>query len=528
MKRVAGVTAALMLAMQMRVVGYGAVTNNASAWAVPHIQKAEALGLVQNDLLQDAKAAITRQEFCHMMIQFYEKVTGKTAEPAAENPFADCADEDVLAAYGLGIVSGIEPNYFYPQRTLTREQMAIMMVRTLEVCGVDMLSYAKYNPFTDTKTLNKNAIKHINKAYGAGLISGYDAKTFAPKKALSVQEAVATFVSSYQFYETTKQSIPSAQKAEQPKQEALKPQQPKTEEPKAEQPKAEQPKAEQPKQEEPKSQKQEIPQATATNEIRLGDKTIVMGQTTEQIKATFGEPTRIDKNMEGKERYVYANDWKQYFFVTFENDMAVELFTPTENFVCQDAKGGMQLEQLSDNYRLSSIDNFANMENDDVVVKLPVDHQNVVRGLLVQTKAYAKTEHFTESLDSATQAYLQAEAKDLVQAIRAKEGVPLLVSHEKMDLVATAHSEDMAKNNYFAYNSQNGTTPFQRMQAERLQFHTATEVIVKHRGEIPQLYTALLRVPAKQNTVADSHMTQMGVGIGNQGKTVYLTIDLSN
>lgn len=498
MKRVAGVTAALMLAMQMRVVGYGAVISNASDWAVPHIQKAEALGLVQHDLLQDAKADITRAEFSRMMVQFYEKATGKTAEPVAENPFADCTDKDVLAAYGLGIVSGIEPNHFYPQRTLTREQMAIMMVRTLEVCGVDMLSYAKYNPFTDTKTLNKNAIKHINKAYGAGLISGYDAKTFAPKKALSVQEAMATFVSSYQFYETTKQTIPSV------------------------------PKAEEPKTEQTETTKQEVSQTVADNTVRLGDKSITLGQTTAQVKATFGEPTRIDKTVEGKDRYIYANDWKQYFFVTFEDDMAVELFTPTENFTFQDVKGGMQLEQLSDSYRLSNIDNFANMEHDDVVVKLPVDHQKVVRGLLIQTKAYAKTEHITESLDNATQAYLQAQAKDLVQAMRAKEGVSPLESHEKMDLVATAHSEDMAKNNYFAYNSQDGTTPFQRMQAERLQFHTATEVIVKHRGEIPQLYTELLRMPAKQNTVVDSHMKQMGIGIGNQGKTMYLTIDLSN
>lgn len=519
MKRVAGVTAAVMLSMQMSVVGYGAVTNNASAWAVPHIQKAEALGLMDHDLLQDAKGAITRQEFCHMLIQFYEKTTGKTAQPVAENPFTDCTDQDVLAAYGLGVVSGIEPNHFYPERTLTREQMTIMLVRTMEVCGVDMLSYAKYNSFADTKTLNKNAIKHINKAYGAGLISGYDAKTFAPKKALSVQEAVATIVGSYQFYETIKQPVIPETKPEETKPEETKSKEIKTETvvvPEPTKPEIVEP------------QKQDVKQITQNNEIRLGDKTIALGQTTEQIKAIFGEPTRIDKTVEGKQRYVYANDWKQYFFVTFENDVAVELFTTSDDFVFQNVKGGVQLEQLPKDYRLSNIDYFANMENDAVVVKLPLDNHKVVHGLFMQTKEYAKTEHLNESIDRTTQAYLQAEAKDLVQAMRAKAGVKSLESHEKMDLVATAHSEDMAKNNYFDYDSQNGTTPFQRMQAERLQFHTATEVIVKHRGEIPQLYTELLRVPAKHNTVVDSHMTQMGIGIANMGKTIYLTIDLCN
>ena len=513
MKRVAGVTAAVMLSMQMSVMGYGAVTDNASAWAVPHIQEAYTLGLVTDDLLQDAKGAITRQEFCHLLVQFYEKTTGKTAQPVAENPFTDCDDKDVLAAYGLGIVSGIEPNLFYPDNTLTREQMAIMLVRTMEACGLDMLSYAKYNPFADTKNLHANSVKNINKAYGAGLITGYDTQTFAPKKALSVQEAVAMFVGSYRFYETSKKQTET--------QPTVKPEDTKVEPPKTEPQKQEETQTTQP-------QKQEQPQTTQNYDIRFGDKAITLGQTAQQIKAVFGEPTRIDQNMMGAERYVYASDWTQYFFVTFEKGVAVELFTTSDDVMFQGVTGGMTFEQLPKAYRMSNTDNCALMEDDAVTVRLPLDDKKVVHGLLIQTAEYAKTEHLAETIDKGLRASLEAEAKDLVQSIRVKQGHNTLRTHEKMDLVARAHSEDMAAKDYFDYNSQDGATPFQRMQAQGLQFHTATEVIVKHRGEIPQLYTELLRAPVKYNTVLDGHVAQMGVGIANRGKTMYLTIDLCN
>ena len=80
----------------------------------------------------------------------------KTAAVPEENPFSDCNEPAALKAYGLGIIAGVEPGTFAPENPLTREQMAIMLVRTLEKVGVDMSLYAKKNPF---KYKNANSIK---------------------------------------------------------------------------------------------------------------------------------------------------------------------------------------------------------------------------------------------------------------------------------------------------------------------------------------------------------------------------------
>ena len=64
------------------------------------------------------------------------------------------------------------------------------------------------------------------------------------------------------------------------------------------------------------------------------------------------------------------------------------------------------------------------------------------------------------------------------------------------------------------------------MQESNLSFHTATEVIARSRGEVVQLYAELIRSAAKNNSVFDNTVTQVGIGIANRGKTLYATVDL--
>ena len=61
-----------------------------------------------------------------------------------ESPFDDCTDADITAAYEAGIIGGIEKGVFGPDRVLTREQMAIMIARTLKVCNIDLTAEPFY------------------------------------------------------------------------------------------------------------------------------------------------------------------------------------------------------------------------------------------------------------------------------------------------------------------------------------------------------------------------------------------------
>lgn len=479
MKRLVGVTVTALLSVSVCFTAFGAVSTNASPWAVPHMEQAYSLQLISAPLLQQAQDTMSRVEFSEIAVAFYEKTTGTTAPLPEENPFSDCNEPAALKAYALGIIAGMEPGKFAPENPLTREQMAIMLVRTLEKTGVDMSLYAKKNPFTDTKNINAATVSYIDKAYGADLISGYQDGTFDPKKTLKVQEAVTAFLSAYTFYEGVQNgtSVPKGD-------------------------------------------------AVMAKNVTINGKELTLGQTTEEITATFGAPTRIDETVYGLDRYIYDGDG--YFWVTFENDSAVEFFTPSSGFAYQGIKGGTVLKDTSNVDSISNVDHCAVMNSEYASARIPLDYENQICGLLLQTKEFASKDALTGSLNNEQKADIEKELLEIINVQRKEAGLTVLTEIEGLDETAGAHSAEMVSKKYFDYKSKDGKTPFQRMMENGVQFHTASEVIATTRGDVVQLYTELLRTAAKQDSVMDSTMTQVGIGVDNDGKTLYLTIDLCN
>lgn len=479
MKRLVGVAVTALLSVSVCFTAFGAVSTNASPWAVPHMEQAYSLQLITAPLLQQAQDTMTRVEFSEIAVAFYEKVTGTTAPMPKENPFSDCDEPAALKAYGLGIIAGVEPGTFAPENPLTREQMAIMLVRTLEKVGVDMSLYAKKNPFTDAKNISATTVSYIDKAYGAGLISGYQNGTFAPKNTLKVQEAVTAFLSAYTFYEGVQNGTSV------PKGDAL-----------------------------------------MAKTVAINGKELTLGQTIEEVQATFGAPTRIDETVYGLDRYIYAGDG--YFWVTFENDAAVEFFIPSSKFQYQGIQGGTVLNDASHVDSISNVDHCAVLNGEYASARIPLDYENQICGLLLQTKEFASKDALTGSLSGAQKTDIEKELLEIINIQRQEAGLAALTENEGLDQTASAHSTEMVKEKYFDYKSKDGKTPFQRMMENNVQFHTASEVIATTRGDVVQLYTELLRTAAKHNSIMDSTMTQAGIGVANDGKVLYLTIDLCN
>ncbi|SCY90844.1 S-layer homology domain-containing protein [Alkaliphilus peptidifermentans] len=110
------------------VAGYEGI----SSWAVPEINEAIENNLITDKVMVDFGRDITREEFCELAIKLYEKMSGKTAQPSASNPFTDTKNPEVLKAYNLGIVQGVAPDKFAPNNSITRQEIATMLVRTLK------------------------------------------------------------------------------------------------------------------------------------------------------------------------------------------------------------------------------------------------------------------------------------------------------------------------------------------------------------------------------------------------------------
>ena len=260
--------------------------------------------------------------------------------------------------------------------------------------------------------------------------------------------------------------------------------------------------------------------------VTINGKELTLGQTTEEVKGTFGAPTRIDETVYGLDRYIYTGDG--YFWVTFENDAAVEFFTPSSKFQYQEIKGGGVLNDASHVDSISNVDHCAVLNGEYASARIPLDYENQICGLLLQTKEFAAKDALTGSLSGAQKTDIEKELLEIINVQRKEAGLAVLTENQGLDQTAADHSTEMVKEKYFDYKSKDGKTPFQRMMENNVQFHTASEVIATTRGDVVQLYTELLRTAAKHNGIMDSTMTQAGIGVANDGKVLYLTIDLCN
>jgi len=490
MKRFAAILLAGILSVSAAIPAFAAVETNASKWAFSSMEYAYENGIVTEAELQKATSPMSRQEFCGAVMGFLESVTGIERKATIKSPFSDCDDPIVTAAYEAGVIGGVEPGVFAPDRTLTREQMAIMIARTLKVCNLGLEEDAKENPFVDTKNLYDSSNRYIDQLYGAEIVNGYDDNTFGPFREMTVQEAVVSFVRAHRYIMTGMAYDPDAVV----------------------------------------ETEQETAEGTAvqmeTEKVEVCGKPIWLGWTEAELKEVWGEPDRIEISVYGLDRYIYVNDYVNYFFVTFEDGKIVEIFVPGRDYsyIGMDGEGTMaDIRNLS---FVSIMEHSGVINNENSEARLPMDYEGQLCGLLLQTKDFAVNKDPKSTLHHDTKLDLEAQLLDLIQVCRKERGVELLVWDRPLFDVARAHSEDMVSEKYFDYNSPDGTTPFGRIMERGKTFFAASEVIARQRGDVVNIYQEWMRSPARVSALTDSMMQEVGIGVASTSKVLYVTVDL--
>lgn len=105
--------------------------NYASPWAIKELNMAENAGLITDEISTNMKETISREEFSSLMVNFYEKATNKVID-TSKAPFLDTESIGVSKAYNLGIVSGYEDKTFRPKNPITRQDIGVIILRTLK------------------------------------------------------------------------------------------------------------------------------------------------------------------------------------------------------------------------------------------------------------------------------------------------------------------------------------------------------------------------------------------------------------
>ena len=188
------------------VLGTSAFAADLSGWAIPGYQSASEAGLVSYSVVSNnLKDSITREEFCELAMNLYKKLTNEDLPDPVGSPFVDTDSVAVAQAYSYGIVQGTSDNTFTPDRRVTREEMAKMLVSTLTASEIvfniaDGADTALVSAFSDGGDVSSWAMSSINTALNYELMTGVTDTTLEPLKATSREQAIVSINRSYEKF----------------------------------------------------------------------------------------------------------------------------------------------------------------------------------------------------------------------------------------------------------------------------------------------------------------------------------------
>ncbi|MFC5702417.1 lamin tail domain-containing protein [Cohnella faecalis] len=152
-------------------------------WAYDYVQELSFKGIVSgvSDSSFGSDKATTRAEFIALIV----RALGMKSSSSGGTSFRDVQagswyEEAVKAAVEAGIVSGVSETSFAPAKTITREQMAVMIVRALEYRKGSLGNTGSGASFADGDKISDWAKDSIGKAFNLGIIAGKENNAFDP------------------------------------------------------------------------------------------------------------------------------------------------------------------------------------------------------------------------------------------------------------------------------------------------------------------------------------------------------------
>ncbi len=161
---------------------------NETDWYFEYVEKLTEKNIVSGDGTGNFNptANVTREQFLKMLIE----ASGIEAEET-ENAFTDVADAwykpYVLKAKAFGIVNGISDTEFGIGTNITRQDMAVMITRTIEKLGI-IIEVKEVDAFADKNKVSDYATKAVEYMKSIGLIEGYN-NEYRPHDNLTRAEA---------------------------------------------------------------------------------------------------------------------------------------------------------------------------------------------------------------------------------------------------------------------------------------------------------------------------------------------------
>jgi uncharacterized protein YkwD len=509
-----------------------------SSWAVTEIDKAFEYGLTTWRILSNFRADITREEFCELAVKLYEVLVKEESTVYTYNPFDDTDNSKVLKAYNLGIVKGVSKKRFNPENPITRQEICVMIYRTLNLALPELKTEIISSlDFSDKNLIASWAVDAVGFLNNQGIMKGTGNNKIEPLKNTTREEAIALVKRTYEEFsdvpngnehfdkkegehsndDTKSRAISEAEGA--PKDEfkdELK--------------------------NEPESEDESEDNVQTSVSLSVGDTIIVIGESENNVIGKLGEPSRKDLSKYGFEWYIFNNDYSQYIQIGIADGKVVSMYSNAESIKFNDnivaksssiVTNGNSIETGSNGIddsgntiasnSISSSNNSINVDANANIIDVHTSKQQIrdnyggplsyiekgttyfqvnesheydtylIRNTYVTLYYDIYDEYKISSvmvIEKETEEDLkdfygipslrlvesfEKQILDLTNATRVKKGKEPLVWDEKGAKTAKKHSKDMVERSFFDHINLDGKSPFERMSEDGIRYRTAGE-----------------------------------------------------
>ncbi|MHA7965364.1 WG repeat-containing protein [Paenibacillus sp. CAU 1782] len=263
---------------------------------------------------------------------------------------------------------------------------------------------------------------------------------------------------------------------------------------------------------------------------------LIIGDTEQTLLAKLGQPARKDDSGFGFQWYIYNQDYANYVQVGVQSGQIVGFYTTSDNWSsARGIKLGSGLDDVAKRYGTGassiykteyslSVNNAKIYEQDGSYVTLFLDKYNNNTVTSLQMIAKPVEDSVQDVFVPETAALKKAfalQSLDLVNATRARYGLPALQWDEEAALVAEKHSEDMRDQTYFDHRSLQGQEPDGRFVDAGIAYDSLGENIAANQRNNIYAHEAWMNSEGHRKNILGS-WERLGVGVAfNSGKAMH-------
>lgn len=173
------------LVLSLGVTAGATASAEPSGWAAESVSRLKTENKLESSMFSDYTENINREDFAYLIYNLYEEITGESFSSIGyKNPeisFTDTTDRYVLEVARAGIINGYGDGKYGPYDKITREQMAVMYVKTLEKADVYIDRNIEGIWFKDIYDISSWAMASVKVSNKMGIIQGIGENRINPK-----------------------------------------------------------------------------------------------------------------------------------------------------------------------------------------------------------------------------------------------------------------------------------------------------------------------------------------------------------